>query len=113
MSLKRITPVVICGGSGTRLWPLSRAAHPKQLLPLFEGKSLLQQTLLRIRKLPHLARPLIVCNQAYRFIIAEQVRELGFDDAQIILEPEGKNTAPAVTIAALELQKNHPDQFML
>ncbi len=109
----KLTPVILCGGSGTRLWPLSRTSYPKQLLPLFEGKSLLQQTLLRLRELPNLNSALIICNQEYRFIIAEQVRALGFDDAKIILEPEGRNTAPATTVAALMLQASHPDNLML
>lgn len=96
-----ITPVILCGGSGTRLWPLSRTAYPKQLLALANEKSLLQQTLLRLRELPGLNAPVVICNQDYRFLIAEQVREIGIENAKIILEPEGKNTAPAVTIAAL------------
>ncbi len=113
MSLNAITPVLLCGGSGTRLWPLSRISYPKQLLPLFHGKSLLQQTLERIRDLPRLNPPVVVCNQDYRFLVAEQLRELGFAGAQIILEPEGKNTAPAATLAALELQDRQRNDLML
>ncbi|HSW71106.1 MAG TPA: mannose-1-phosphate guanylyltransferase/mannose-6-phosphate isomerase [Gammaproteobacteria bacterium] len=113
MSDLALTPVILCGGSGTRLWPLSRTAYPKQLLPLFDGKSLLQQTLLRLQHLPSANPPWLICNQAYRFIVAEQVRALGISDARIILEPEGKNTAPAVTLAALLLQNNPSPQLML
>lgn len=108
-----ITPVILCGGSGTRLWPLSRTSFPKQLLPLIDGKSLLQHTLLRIRDIPGVSDPIIVCNQDYRFLIAEQAREMGVKNPQIILEPEGKNTAPAVTIAALDLHSNANEKLML
>lgn len=109
-----ITPVILCGGSGTRLWPLSRTSYPKQLLPMFDGKSLLQQTIMRISNLPNVGPAIVICNQDYRFIIAEQLKEVGFENAQIILEPEGKNTAPAVTIAALHLAKQKlQDSLML
>lgn len=107
------TPVILCGGSGTRLWPLSRTAYPKQLLPLVNDKSLLQQTLLRLRDLPEVNQPIIICNQDYRFIVAEQLRDIGFSHAKIILEPEGKNTAPAVTLAALLLKEENNNDLML
>lgn len=107
------TPVILCGGSGTRLWPLSRTSYPKQLLPLVNDKTLLQQTLLRLRDAPDIGKPIIICNQDYRFIVAEQIREVGYDEAQIILEPEGKNTAPAITLAALLLQQSAPENLML
>lgn len=108
-----IVPVIICGGSGTRLWPLSRTSYPKQLLPMIDGKSLLQQSLLRVRGIEGVGQPVIVCNQDYRFIIAEQLKDIGFDNAHIILEPEGKNTAPAVTMAALHLEEYDHESLML
>lgn len=111
--MNAITPVILCGGSGTRLWPLSRTSYPKQLLPLYQGKSLLQQTLARLRELPQLNSPVVVCNQDYRFIVAEQLRKLGFTGAQIILEPEGKNTAPATTLAVLEQEARQNTDLML
>ena len=103
MALKncKITPVVLCGGSGTRLWPLSRTIHPKQLLPLINDNTMLQNTLLRVQGILNESRPIVVCNQEYRFIVAEQLREAGFEKSDIFLEPEGRNTAPAVTIAAM------------
>lgn len=107
------TPVILCGGSGTRLWPLSRSSYPKQLLPLINDKTLLQQTLLRLRDFSDIDKPIIICNQDYRFIVAEQIREIGFDDARIILEPEGKNTAPAITLAALLLLQQYPENLLL
>lgn len=108
-----IIPVILCGGSGTRLWPLSRTTYPKQLLSLIDGKSLLQRTLERVKHIPHLGQPIVICNQDYRFITAEQLHDIGFTNAQIILEPEGKNTAPAATLAALHLAAQHKDALLL
>lgn len=99
MSFK-ITPVIMAGGSGTRLWPLSRTQYPKQFLKLSpDGYTLLQATLLRLKNLD-CANPILICNEEHRFLAAEQMREIGIT-AKIILEPEGKNTAPAITLAAL------------
>ena len=97
-----IQPVVLSGGSGTRLWPLSRELFPKQLINLRGGdETLLQATLSRNSGLPDLVPPIIVCNEAHRFLVAEQVRALGVADAQILLEPCARNTAPAIALAAL------------
>lgn len=95
-----LQPVIIAGGTGSRLWPLSRNQHPKQFLSLINDKSLLQNTILRLEKIPHLA-PIIVCNQEHRFLVAEQLREANISIGSIILEPEGKNTAPAVALASI------------
>ncbi len=96
-----LIPVVLSGGAGTRLWPLSRELHPKQLLPLVTERSMLQDTLLRVRGIADVGAPLIVCNEAHRFTIAEQARQLNVAPAATILEPVGRNTAPAVALAAL------------
>ncbi|NOX92234.1 MAG: mannose-1-phosphate guanylyltransferase/mannose-6-phosphate isomerase [Gammaproteobacteria bacterium] len=101
----KIQPVILSGGAGTRLWPLSREQYPKQLLA-FQGKStLLQQTVQRLDGLSTLvgqvAEPMIVCNEQHRFLVAEQLRAIGHESAAILLEPEGRNTAPALTVAAL------------
>ena len=100
MAESLLVPVVLSGGSGTRLWPVSREKHPKQLQPLLGGESLLQNTLRRLDGLP-LAAPVVVSNQEYRFITAEQLRELGLPGWSLLLEPAGRNTAPALTAAAL------------
>jgi len=95
-----LLPVILSGGSGTRLWPLSREQYPKQLLPLVGDESLLQATALRLDGLPGVAEPLLVCNEEHRFVVAEQVRLLG-RKGTLLLEPVGRNTAPALTLAAL------------
>lgn len=96
-----LIPVILSGGSGTRLWPLSRDARPKQFLPLVGVRSLFQQALLRTHGIAAAREPLVVCNEAHRFIVAEQLRELGVRPAAVVLEPVGRNTAPAVAVAAL------------
>ena len=96
-------PVILAGGSGTRLWPLSRENYPKQFLALGGDLSLLQETLGRLDGIDHVARPIIVCNEEHRFLVAEHTRQLGVVPLSIILEPVGRNTAPALTLAALAL----------
>lgn len=96
-----ITPVILSGGAGTRLWPLSRELYPKQLLALLGERTMLQETILRTRGLNRLAPPLVVCNEAHRFLVAEQLREIGVKPSAIVLEPVGRNTAPAVALAAI------------
>ena len=88
--------VILCGGSGTRLWPLSRELLPKQFIRLTDDRSLLQNTLLRLGSAGAQARPMLVCNDAHRYIAAEQALELDIHDAEIVLEPHARNTAPAM-----------------
>ncbi|MBP6008832.1 MAG: mannose-1-phosphate guanylyltransferase/mannose-6-phosphate isomerase [Rhodoferax sp.] len=109
-----LQPVVLSGGSGTRLWPLSREKYPKQLLSLVGDDSLLQATVRRVQGVQgaELAQPMVVCNEEYRFVIAEQLRLLGLSGT-VVLEPFGKNTAPALTIAALEAIKSGADPVLL
>ncbi|MDH3547170.1 MAG: sugar phosphate nucleotidyltransferase, partial [Gammaproteobacteria bacterium] len=99
--MTNILPVILSGGAGTRLWPASRSMYPKQLLPLIDGKStMLQDTAQRINGLPGKADDcLVICNEAHRFLVAEQLLQIG-QPARIVLEPEGRNTAPAVALAA-------------
>src|SRR5258708_28184795 len=104
-----IHPVILSGGSGTRLWPMSRTLYPKQLLALMGEESLLQQTAHRIAGHAGFARPLIIANEEHRFIIAEQLLEIGIETQGLLLEPLGRNTAPAAAIAALQLAKAEPD----
>jgi len=95
----QVVPVILCGGSGSRLWPLSRSLYPKQLLRLLGDRSLLQDTVARLSAVPDVSVPLVVCNEAQRFLVAGQLSELGCT-AEMILEPEGRNTAPALAVAA-------------
>jgi mannose-1-phosphate guanylyltransferase/mannose-6-phosphate isomerase len=97
--MARIVPVILCGGSGTRLWPLSRASLPKQFLKLLSERTLLQETVLRLGK--EFEAPIVVCNDEHRFIAAEQLREIGCAPRALLLEPIGRNTAPAAAAAAL------------
>jgi mannose-1-phosphate guanylyltransferase/mannose-6-phosphate isomerase len=106
-------PVILSGGSGTRLWPMSRALHPKQLLSLVGHNSLLQQTVLRVAGQAGFAAPLVVANEEHRFLIAEQLREIGVVPQALLLEPVGRNTAPACAVAALHLASHDPDAVML
>ena len=108
-----IYPVILSGGSGTRLWPLSRELYPKQLLPLMGERSLLQETVLRIQALPNTRPPLLVCNEEHRFLVAEQIRQMGSKHSAIILEPTGKNTAPALTLATFEIMSTAKDGVLL
>jgi mannose-1-phosphate guanylyltransferase/mannose-6-phosphate isomerase len=94
-----LTPVILSGGAGTRLWPLSRELYPKQLLALTGERTMIQQTALRLEGLSA-AGPVVVCNEAHRFLVAEQLRQLGVDPQAIVLEPAGRNTAPAIALAA-------------
>lgn len=109
-----IQPVVLSGGSGTRLWPLSREKYPKQLLPLIGEDSLLQATVRRVEGIGgvELAAPMVVCNEEYRFVIAEQLRLMG-KPGTLVLEPVGRNTAPALTLAALAATQNGTDPILL
>jgi len=102
-----LIPVIMAGGVGSRLWPASREAKPKQFLTFAGSHSLFQQSLLRLQGFPGVAAPVVVCNEAHRFLVAEQLREIGIDTADIILEPAGRNTSPAVALAALcALERN-------
>ena len=96
-----IRPVILSGGSGTRLWPLSRAAYPKQLMPLLSDRSLLQETVERVGDPSAFAPPILVCNEEHRFLVAEQLRGLERKVEAILLEPIARNTAPAIAAAAL------------
>ena len=108
-----IVPVVLSGGSGSRLWPLSRELYPKQLLPLVGDKTMLQETVDRLKGVAELAAPLVVSNDQHRFIVAQQLTEIGHKAEAIILEPVGRNTAPAVAVAALQAQAHGLDPVLL
>lgn len=108
-----ITPVVLSGGSGTRLWPLSRKLHPKQLLPLLNETSLLQDTINRLKGIESLEKTVVICNEEYRFMVAEQARSTEVGSSAIILEPVGRNTAPAIALAAFNIIQKDEDAVML
>jgi len=109
----KIYPVILSGGSGSRLWPLSREHYPKPLLPLMSELTLLQETAQRLDGIPELGDAVYVCNEEHRFLVADQVSQIGRHPATIILEPEGRNTAPALTLAALYLEARDPDSLMV
>jgi mannose-1-phosphate guanylyltransferase/mannose-6-phosphate isomerase len=106
-------PVILSGGSGTRLWPLSRQNLPKQFLPLASTHTLFQQTVQRSRMLAGIAAPIVVCSDEHRFLVAEQLRELDVESASILLEPAPRNTAPAIALAALHASQADPDAILL
>ncbi|MGZ4989200.1 MAG: mannose-1-phosphate guanylyltransferase/mannose-6-phosphate isomerase [Methylobacter sp.] len=114
----KIIPVILSGGSGTRLWPLSREQYPKQLLKLVGEFSMLQATALRLKNMTlidgeKVSDPILVGNEEYRFLMAEQMRQIGIQNFPLILEPCGRNTAPALTLAALKVQFDDPDAVMI
>jgi mannose-1-phosphate guanylyltransferase/mannose-6-phosphate isomerase len=104
-----LIPVILSGGSGTRLWPLSRELYPKQLLPLVGDRTMLQETARRVEGIADVGLPVVVCNESHRFMVAEQLRALDVSPAAIVLEPVGRNTAPAVAVAALVALHGKPD----
>ena len=105
-----LIPVILSGGSGTRLWPLSRELYPKQLLPLVGERTMLQETAARVAGVPGAAAPIVVCNESHRFMVAEQLRESDAAPQAILLEPVGRNTAPAVAVAALVALELNPSR---
>nr|WP_245942658.1 mannose-1-phosphate guanylyltransferase/mannose-6-phosphate isomerase [Candidatus Colwellia aromaticivorans] len=111
MSSPKIFPTVMCGGSGTRLWPLSRSQFPKQFLPLVNDTSMLQDTMARLPA-GHQA-PVFICNEDHRFLVAEQVKQVNCGQATILLEPQGRNTAPAVALAAINALESNSDALLL
>ena len=120
-----LVPVILCGGSGTRMWPLSRETYPKQFLALHGHQTMLQDTALRLRGLENLhggatlalavqvAAPIVVCNVEHRFLTAGQLAAVGIHHPDIVLEPEGRNTAPALTLAALQAVAQGADPLLL
>jgi mannose-1-phosphate guanylyltransferase / mannose-6-phosphate isomerase len=109
----KIIPVILSGGSGTRLWPLSRKQYPKQYLPLVGDNTMLQETILRLSGLDNLADPIIVCNADHRFLVAGQCQQINIKNPTILLEPVGRNTAPAIAAAALQSLKTSDDTVLL
>ncbi|WP_318503939.1 mannose-1-phosphate guanylyltransferase/mannose-6-phosphate isomerase [Photobacterium leiognathi] len=107
-----ILPVIMAGGSGSRLWPLSRTHYPKQFIPLVNEYSMLQNTVTRLEQLSTFS-PIVICNNEHRFMIAEQLREMNINDSSIILEPIGRNTAPAIALAAFKAISNGDDPLLL
>ncbi len=115
MDNKKIVPLILCGGKGSRLWPLSRQSYSKQFLHIGKNnnKTLLQNTLERISELENIDKPILICNETNRFIVAEQIREINVVPKAIVLEPFGRGTAPAITIGALNLLKDKNDSHLL
>ena len=113
--MKKIIPIILCGGSGSRLWPLSRASFPKQFLEINKEESIsfFQKTINRFKNYESIDNPIVICNEEHRFIVAEQLRKIKIKPEAILLEPVGKNTAPAITLACLKAIENHFDPCLL
>lgn len=111
MTKQAVFPVIMSGGAGTRLWPLSRRARPKQFLPLVGNQTLLQETLSRLEGVA-IECPIIICNEEHRFLVAEQLRQIK-QQSHILLEPVGRNTAPAIALAAFKVYQENPDGILL
>ena len=107
----KIVPVILSGGSGTRLWPVSRESFPKQFWPLISDRTLIQETAGRAMG-DAFAAPIVVCNEAHRFVVAEQMRLMGQNEARIMLEPVGRNSAPAIAAAAVLVAETDPDAVL-
>lgn len=107
-----LLPVIMAGGTGSRLWPMSRELYPKQFLRLFGQNSMLQETITRLSGL-EIHEPMVICNEEHRFLVAEQLRQLNKLSNNIILEPVGRNTAPAIALAALQATRYGDDPLML
>ncbi|MEC8207245.1 MAG: sugar phosphate nucleotidyltransferase, partial [Pseudomonadota bacterium] len=105
-------PVILAGGTGSRLWPKSRAALPKQFLALTSKNTMIQETVMRLAGVDALP-PSIICNEEHRFLVAEQMRQINIDNSDILLEPVGRNTAPAIALAALHATANGEDPTLL
>lgn len=110
--MSNLLPVILAGGSGSRLWPLSRSLYPKQFISLMSKKTMLQETIDRLKNIEH-QPPLLICNEEHRFIVAEQLRQENFKHSGIILEPVGRNTAPAIALAAIKAMQNGDDPLLL
>jgi len=104
----QVVPVVLCGGTGTRLWPVSRRDHAKQHIPLFGGESPFQRTLRRLAEVPGLGKPIVIAGQSGRFLAADQAQQAGID-IELVIEPVGRDTLPAVTLGALLAARRGPD----
>ena len=113
MSDNNIIPIILAGGAGTRLWPLSRERHPKQFLGMATGRSMLQETMRRLNDLANVALPIIVCSEMHRFLVRGQLQEAGYRCGPILLEPVGRGTGPAATVAALEAISGDNDPLLL
>ncbi|MEH8345804.1 sugar phosphate nucleotidyltransferase, partial [Klebsiella quasipneumoniae] len=107
-----LLPVIMAGGTGSRLWPMSRELYPKQFLRLYGQNSMLQETITRLSGL-EIHEPMVICNEEHRFLVAEQLRQLNRLSNNIILEPVGRNTAPAIALAALQATRHGDDPLML
>ena len=115
MNVSPLIPIILCGGSGTRLWPLSRESFPKQYLSFNsdDDKSLLQKTHERIKNLENIKSPILVCNEDHRFIVAEQMREINVKPQSILLEPFGRNTAAAIALASITALEKESDPILI